>query len=78
LPNLTQMRGAPTKKGGAERRPLFHPCLQARAVARLPVPRQFITKVLMRLGTSPTGMTALIVMLAVSMAVTERRPELEM
>jgi hypothetical protein len=40
--------------------------------------RQFITRVLMRLGTSPTGMTALIFMLAVSMAVTDRSPELEM
>jgi hypothetical protein len=39
---------------------------------------QFITSVLIRLGTSPTGTTAETFMLAVSMAVTERRPELEM
>ena len=39
---------------------------------------QFITSVLMRFGTSPTGMTALTFMLAVSIAVTDRSPELEM
>ena len=43
-----------------------------------PSPDQFITNVLMRFGTSPTGMTALTFMLAVSMAVTDRRPELAM
>jgi hypothetical protein len=71
-------KGWPTKrKGGVVRRPLFVLSCGAR-VARLPMPRQFITRVLMRLGTSPTGMTALIFMLAVSMAVTDRSPELEM
>ena len=47
-------------------------------VSRAPASGQFNTKVLMRLGTSPTGTTALIFMLAVSMAVTDRSPELEM
>jgi hypothetical protein len=32
---------------------------------------QFVASVLMRLGTSPTGMTALTVLLSVSMAVTD-------
>jgi hypothetical protein len=59
------------KTGGAMRRPFSFS-----GVNRLK--RQFITRVLMRLGTSPTGMTALIFMLAVSIAVTDRSPELEM
>jgi hypothetical protein len=49
------------------------------ACERLAAPRdvmtmanaQFVASVLMRLGTSPTGMTALTVLLSVSMAVTD-------
>jgi hypothetical protein len=39
---------------------------------------QFITSVLMRLGTSPTGTTAFTVMLCVSIAVTDLIAALEM
>jgi hypothetical protein len=39
---------------------------------------QFVTSVVIRLGTSPTGMTALIVLLSVSMAVTDLMAALEM
>ena len=39
---------------------------------------QRMTSVLMRLGTSPTGTTALILCVATSIAVTERKPELAM
>ncbi|MEA2944962.1 MAG: hypothetical protein QOI40_292 [Alphaproteobacteria bacterium] len=59
------------KTGGAMRRPF-----SLSGLIRLE--RQFITSVLMRFGTSPTGTTALIFMLAVSIAVTDRSPELEM
>ena len=52
--------------------------LEGASRAPSPLPDQFITRVLMRLGTSPTGTTALIFMLAVSIAVTDRRPELAM
>jgi hypothetical protein len=72
-------RGAPTMRKGRRYTPpfaYFEPW--SARIARLSMKRQFITRVLMRLGTSPTGMTALIFMLAVSMAVTDRSPELEM
>jgi hypothetical protein len=39
---------------------------------------QFATSVVIRLGTSPTGMTALTVLLSVSMAVTDLMAALEM
>src|SRR5215813_9747205 len=39
---------------------------------------QFVTSVVMRLGTSPTGTTALTVLLSVSMAVTDLMAALEM
>src|SRR5262249_3781548 len=39
---------------------------------------QFVTSVVMRLGTSPTGMTALTVLLSVSMAGTDLMAALEM
>ena len=39
---------------------------------------QFVTNVVIRLGTSPTGMTALTVLLSVSMAVTDLMAALEM
>src|SRR5215510_4831939 len=39
---------------------------------------QFVTSVVIRLGTSPTGMTALTVLLSVSMAVTDLMAALEM
>jgi hypothetical protein len=52
--------------------------------ARAPLPTlrtatpQFVTSVLMRLGTSPTGTTAFTVMLCVSIAVTDLIAALEM
>ena len=46
-------------------------------VAARPAPSA-ITMVLMRLGTSPTGTTAVTFMALVSIAVTDRRPALEM
>jgi hypothetical protein len=39
---------------------------------------QFVTSVVIRLGTSPTGMTALTVLLSVSMAVTDLMAAFEM
>jgi hypothetical protein len=39
---------------------------------------QFVTSVVIRFGTSPTGMTALTVLLSVSMAVTDLMAALEM
>jgi len=43
-----------------------------------PEDAQFATSVVIRLGTSPTGMTALTVLLSVSMAVTDLMAALEM
>src|SRR6516225_2697469 len=63
----------------AARRAVFHigsrSTPNSRALpAGLPTGRkndQFVTSVVIRLGTSPTGMTALTVLLSVSMAVTD-------
>jgi len=50
----------------------------ARVVLDRPDGDQFATSVVIRLGTSPTGMTALTVLLSVSMAVTDLMAALEM
>ena len=58
--------------------PLAHACLRLRRSARnsrvildRPDDAQFATNVVIRLGTSPTGTTALTILLSVSMAVTD-------
>jgi hypothetical protein len=60
-------------------------CLRCRRGARnsrvildRPDDAQFATSVVIRLGTSPTGMTALTVLLSVSMAVTDLMAAFEM
>ena len=50
----------------------------SRVILDRPDGDQFATSVVIRLGTSPTGMTALTVLLSVSMAVTDLIPALEM
>jgi hypothetical protein len=50
----------------------------SRVVLDRPDGDQFATSVVIRLGTSPTGMTALTVLLSVSMAVTDLMAALEM
>ena len=69
------MAGNPARGGGDSRRQanmgLFPGGIN-------PPKCQFITSVLIRLGTSPTGMTALTFMLATSMAVTDLIAALEM
>ena len=62
-----------------------HACLRLRRSARnsrvildRPDDAQFATSVVIRLGTSPTGTTALTVLLSVSMAVTDLMAAFEM
>ena len=50
----------------------------SRVILDRPDGDQFATSVVIRLGTSPTGMTALTVLLSVSMAVTDLMAALEM
>ena len=50
----------------------------SRVILDRPEDDQFATSVVIRLGTSPTGMTALTVLLSVSMAVTDLMAALEM
>ena len=50
----------------------------SRVVLDRPEDAQLVTSVVIRFGTSPTGMTALTVLLSVSMAVTDLMAALEM
>jgi len=50
----------------------------SRVILDRPEDAQFATSVVIRLGTSPTGMTALTVLLSVSMAVTDLMAAFEM
>ena len=50
----------------------------SRVILNRPDGDQFATSVVIRLGTSPTGTTALIVLLSVSMAVTDLMAAFEM
>ena len=50
----------------------------SRVMLDRPDGNQFATSVVIRLGTSPTGMTALTVLLSVSMAVTDLMAAFEM
>ena len=50
----------------------------SRAIRDRPDGDQFVTSVVFRLGTSPTGMTALTVLVSVSMAVTDLMAAFEM
>src|SRR5215471_8015790 len=50
----------------------------SRLILDRPDDAQFATSVVIRLGTSPTGMTALTVLLSVSMAVTDLMAAFEM
>ena len=50
----------------------------SRAILDRPDGDQFVTSVVFRLGTSPTGMTALTVLVSVSMAVTDLMAAFEM
>lgn len=62
----------------ARQRSTPHSQAFARVVLDRPEDAQFATSVVIRLGTSPTGMTALTVLLSVSMAVTDLMAALEM
>ena len=50
----------------------------SQVILERPEDAQFVTSVVFRLGTSPTGMTALTVLLSVSMAVTDLMAAFEM
>ena len=67
---VTDVRIEQIKRAGAFAPALFH--------IRCPEGAYFITSVPIRFGTSPTGMTAVILRVLVSIAVTDFRPELEM
>src|SRR5215467_1255680 len=67
-------RGRPSASAGGARR-IRGSCPSAPAATQND---QFVTSVVIRLGTSPTGMTALTVLLSVSMAVTDLMAALEM
>ena len=65
--------------------PLASACLRlrrrtrdSRVILDRPDDTQFVTSVVFRLGTSPTGMTALTVLVSVSMAVTDLMAAFEM
>ncbi len=68
-----------SRAGGLPHRQGEHPNSRALPSGLPPAQNdQFVTSVVIRFGTSPTGMTALTVLLSVSMAVTDLMAALEM